>query len=194
MTILTEKLSLQDYLDLEQQAGHRYEYLEGETKAMAGTTVEHDFICNNLIKILEDCLRKKGCFLVSGQVKMYAPHGQKAFLYPDIHIYCGALKKEKLPQGAYALVEPSFIIEVLSRETRHYDRVDKFDYYQQIPSLQGYLMIESDLEKRNPALHLRSWEDQKSFQEEVFTLQDTLEILGCPLEGKKVYDLPNLSS
>lgn len=125
---------------------------------------------------------------------MYTPHCGKAFLYPDIHIYCGELKKEKLPQGAYALTEPSFIIEILSRETRHYDRVDKFECYQQIPSLKGYLMIESDLEKRSPTLLLRTWEDPKEFREITYSLEDTLDILGYPLDAQKVYDFPELKS
>lgn len=192
MTTLTDKLSIEDYLRLEEESGIRHEYIGGEVKAMAGTTVEHDDITNNLIELLRSCLREKGCYLYSGQVKLYTPHCQKAFLYPDIHIYCGAIKKEKLPQGAYALVGPAFIIEVLSRENRHVDREDKFDCYQQIPSLQGYLMIESDLEKRQPAFYLRTWEGAKAFQEQTFSVDDTLEVLGCSLEGKKVYDLPAL--
>ncbi len=192
MTTLTDKLSIKDYLKLEKESGIRHEYMAGEVRAMAGTTVEHDDITNNLIELLRSCLREKGCYLYSGQVKLHTPHCQKAFLYPDIHIYCGALKKEKLPQGAYALVEPAFIIEVLSRENRHFDRGDKFDCYRQIPSLQGYLMIESDLEKRQPALYLRTWEGAKAFREQAFSIEDTIEVLGCPLEGKKVYDLPAL--
>jgi len=190
MTTLTDKRSVEDYLKLEEESDIRHEYIGGEVTAMAGNTVEHDDITNNLIELLRPCLREKGCYLYSGQVKLFTPHCQKAFLYPDIHIYCGALKKEKLPQGAYALMEPTFIIEVLSRETRHFDRVDKFDCYQKIPSLQGYLMIESDLEKRQPALYLRTWEEAKVFREEAFSIENTLDVLGCSLEGKKVYDLP----
>jgi len=87
---------------------------------------------------------------------MHTPHCGKAFLYADIHIYCREFQKEKLPKGAYALQNPVYVIEILSRETRYYDRVDKFDCYQKIPSLKSYLLIESDLEKRQAAMYLRT--------------------------------------
>ena len=192
MIVLTEKYTVEGYLHLEEETGERYEFLGGDVIAMAGTTIEHDFISNNLIELLKNCLIEQGCFLVSGQVKMYTPDCDKAFLYPDIHIYCGELQKEKLPKGAYALTGPSFIIEILSRETHHYDKIDKFNCYRKIPSLKSYLMIESDLEKNKPALYLRTWNNEKSFKEETFTLEDTLDILGCPLNATKVYAMPDL--
>lgn len=192
MAEVIEKVSVEDYLEQELNSDIRHEYLGGEVRAMAGTTLEHEDICNNLIELLRSCLREKGCYLYSGQVRLFTPVCEKAFLYPDIHIYCGTPQKEKLPQGAYALVNPTFIIEILSERTRHFDRVDKFECYQKIPSLKGYLLVESDLDKQSPALHLRTWKDTKSFQEVTYSLEDVLTILGCELKVDKVYDLPQL--
>ncbi len=191
MSSVASKLSITDYLQLEQETGMRHEYIDGEVYAMAGTTVEHDFINNNLIRLLETCLREKGCFLLSGQVRLHTPHCRSAFLYPDIHIYCGEIKKEKLPKGAYVLTNPTFIIEMLSRDNRNRDREEKFECYRHIPSLRGYLMIESDLENRSPALHLRTWEDTSSYREETFSKESTVQVLDRPLAGNLVYDLPS---
>ena len=121
--IVTEKISIEDYQQLEKDSGERYEYIGGEVRLMAGTTLEHEMIVTKLIRLLAECLEEKGCTLVTGQMKLYTPHYDKAFLYPDIHIYCGKVKKQKMPQGAYALVNPNFIIEVLSKENRNYDPV-----------------------------------------------------------------------
>ena len=185
--IVTEKISIEDYQQLEKDSGERYEYIGGEVRMMAGTTLEHEIIVKRLIRLLDVCLEEKGCTLVTGQMKLYTPHCDKAFLYPDIHIYCGEIKKQKMPQGAYALVNPTFIIEVLSRENRNYDRGDKFDCYRQISSLQGYVLIESDLEGHQPAIYVRTWEGKQAFKEQTLAFQDTLDILGCSIKGEAIY-------
>ena len=185
--IVTEKLSIEDYQQLEEQTGERYEYLGGEVHMMAGTTLEHELIIKRLIHLLDICLEEKGCTLVTGQMKLYTPHCDTAFLYPDIHIYCGEIKKKKMRQGAYALVGPSLIIEVLSQDRRNYDRGDKFDCYRQIESLQSYVMIESKLDTHDPAIYVRTWEGDKQFQERTLGLEDSLDILGCSITGQEIY-------
>ena len=188
--IVTEqtKISIEEYLALEEETGERHEYIGGEVRMMAGTTLEHEMIVNNLIRLLTLCLREKGCALVSGQMRLYTPHCDKAFLFPDIHIYCEGIKKEKMPQGAYALVNPSFIIEVLSQDRRNYDRGDKFDCYRQINSLQSYVLIESKLETHDPAIYVRTWEDDRQFQEKKLELTDTLDVLGCSVSCQEIYN------
>ena len=190
--IVTEKISIEDYQQLEKDSGERYEYIGGEVRMMAGTTLEHEIIAKRLICLLDVCLEEKGCTLVTGQMKLYTPHCDKAFLYPDIHIYCGEIEKQKMPQGAYALINPSFIIEVLSKENRNYDPVstaggDKFDCYRQISSLQGYTLIESDLEGHKPAIYVRTWEGKQAFKEQTLELQDTLDVLGCLVKCEMMY-------
>ncbi|NEP80956.1 MAG: Uma2 family endonuclease [Okeania sp. SIO3B3] len=39
---------------------------------------------------------------------------------------------------------PKVIVEVLSPSTTSYDRGDKFKYYRQIPSLQEYVLVDSE--------------------------------------------------
>ncbi len=57
--IATELLSVEDYLQLEEETGERHEYLGGEVRMMAGTTLEHEMIVKNLIRLLMLCLREK---------------------------------------------------------------------------------------------------------------------------------------
>ena len=188
VTTETELLSIEEYLQREEETDERHEYMGGEVRMMAGTTLEHEMIIKRLIRLLDECLEAKGYTLVTGQMKLYTPHCDKAFLYPDIHIYCGEVKKEKMPQGAYALVEPSFIIEVLSQERRNYDRGDKFDCYRQISSLQSYVLIESKLDTHDPAVYVRTWNGGRQFQEKTLTLEDTLDVLGCSVKCQEIYN------
>jgi len=62
MISLAENLSLENYFQLEEETYTRHEYVDGEVRAIAGTTLEHDFISNNLIELLKNCLREKGYF------------------------------------------------------------------------------------------------------------------------------------
>ncbi|NER07356.1 MAG: Uma2 family endonuclease [Okeania sp. SIO3C4] len=39
---------------------------------------------------------------------------------------------------------PKVIVEVLSPSTTSYDRGDKFKYYRQVPSLQEYVLVDSE--------------------------------------------------
>lgn len=186
--ILHQDMSLEAYLELEKETGERYELMDGAPRLVPSVTLEHDRIFKNLIIAMYKHLEAKGCTLVSGQMKLHTPACKKAFLYPDIHIYCGEIQQEAMPQGAYALVNPSFIIEVLSKDTRNYDRGDKFECYRKIPTLQAYLMIESQLDTHEPAIYLRTWEHDRQFQEKTLRLEDTLDILGCTLIGKDLYE------
>ncbi len=187
MTV-TEQLSVEGYQQLEVQTGERYEYRGGDVRMMAGTTLEHEMIVNRLIRLLSECLEKRDCTLVTGQMKLYTPHCDTAFLYPDIHIYCGEIKKKKMAQGAYALTEPQAVVEVLSKGTRDYDRADKFDCYRQIASLQSYVMIESQLDDHDPAIYVRTWKGKHEFHEKTLELTETLNVPGCSIEGAAIYD------
>ncbi len=40
------------------------------------------------------------------------------------------------------ILNPSVIVEVLSKSTKAYDKTDKFDFYRSLPSFQEYLVID----------------------------------------------------
>lgn len=194
MTISKRKISVEEYLMIDANTDEKIEYLNGEIRAMAGTTLEHQIIIKNLIRLLDMCLREKGCTLVTGDMKLHTPNCEKAFLYPDIHIYCGEIEKEKMLYGAYSLKEPQIIIEVLSNFTRSYDQTEKFECYRKIKSLKKYIMIESDINnesinKRQPAVYVRTLESETKYTEEILNLEAILEVLGCEISVKDIYEM-----
>ena len=201
MGISQQKATLEHYFTMEAATNEKLEYINGAIRSMAGTTFEHEVICNILVELLNQCLRDKGCWLMSGNMKLFTPECSNSFLYPDIHIYCGEIKKEKMKRGAYALKDPTIIIEVLSASTSDYDKNEKFECYRKMKSLQKYIMIESDLveennqeedlekpiEKKEPKIYVRTLENEKKFIENVLDLEDTLEILGCKVNVRDIY-------
>lgn len=63
------------------------------------------------------------------------------FTYPDISVICG--KPESLNNDNYNFLNPSILIEVLSKSTKSYDRGDKFKLYRDIQTLKEYILIDS---------------------------------------------------
>lgn len=62
------------------------------------------------------------------------------FFYPDVMVVC----KQDAQESEYYKKSPISIIEVLSKSTRKNDRTLKRKAYQNIPSLQEYVLIEQD--------------------------------------------------
>ncbi|MFC7666776.1 Uma2 family endonuclease [Hymenobacter humi] len=65
-----------------------------------------------------------------------------AYVYPDLTVVCGppVFNEEKTFD---TLLNPTLLVEVLSPSTANNDRGQKFMFYRQIPSLQQYLILES---------------------------------------------------
>ncbi len=187
MSIPQGKVSVEEYERYQEISDDRLEFINGTIVAMAGATLEHEMIIKRIMRFIDECLEKKGCTVVTGGMRMHSPECEKAFLYPDIHIYCGEVKTQKLKHGAYALTEPTLIIEVLSTGTRNYDKGDKFECYRKIKSLKRYIMVESDTKEKEPTVYVRDIENEKTFTEKIIGIDETLDILGCQIAIKDIY-------
>ena len=64
------------------------------------------------------------------------------FTYPDISIVCGEIIT--LNNDEYNVLNPSVIIEVLSKSTKNYDRGEKFKLYRDITTLKEYVLVDSE--------------------------------------------------
>lgn len=63
------------------------------------------------------------------------------YTYPDISIICG--KPETTDSFRDSIINPSVIIEILSKSTKDYDRGTKFTLYRSIKTLKEYILIDS---------------------------------------------------
>jgi Uma2 family endonuclease len=128
-----------EYLEWEAKQELRHEYIDGEIVAMTGGTIPHNDIALTFYRALYPHLRQRGCRVNVSDVKVQASKNTRYF-YPDLVVTCNA---EDLKSRDF-IQHPKVIIEVLSPSTASYDRTKKLKYYRQIPSLQEYVLVDSE--------------------------------------------------
>lgn len=143
---LKTKISFQEYLEGEKVSRVKHEFVGGEVYEMAGTSVRHHRICLNLVTKLDAHLIGRDCEVFMSELKLKVK--EDAFYYPDIFVAC-----DKDPISAYYREHPVLIIEVASPSTRQIDRREKLRAYQQVASVNEYVIVEQD--KMHVELHRR---------------------------------------
>lgn len=74
--IVDNKITFDEYLNMEDQGEIRHEFYDGEVFAMAGTTMNHNEIVNNVRTLLKDFFRPQGCRVFDLNVnELYLPEG-----------------------------------------------------------------------------------------------------------------------
>lgn len=129
----------EEYLALEEKAEYRSEYHQGDIFAMAGGTDNHNIIVGNMTGVMGSALRPKDCVVRMLDMRLWIK-AKNLFTYPDIFVVCG--KREFYKNRKDTITNPILIVEVLSDSTEDYDRRQKFQFYQSIPSLREYIMID----------------------------------------------------
>ena len=132
--------SPKEYLVLERLAKDKHEYYEGEVRMLAGASLAHNRIVTNIIGEMRARLKDRPCEVLPSDIRVTIPSG-KVYMYPDATIVCGMPEMED--NQFDTLKNPRVIFEVLSHSTAAHDRKKKFLYYQQIPSFQEYVLIDS---------------------------------------------------
>ncbi|MDB9459498.1 Uma2 family endonuclease [Dolichospermum circinale CS-545/17] len=133
------KMTIEKYLAWELNQDIRYEYINGEVFAMTGGTIPHNDIALNLYTSLRPHLRPRGCRINVSDVKVQVT-SKGPYFYPDLIVSCHPedINARKFIQN------PKLIVEVLSPSTSGKDREEKFRYYLTIPTLQEYILIDSE--------------------------------------------------
>ena len=144
------RYTFEEYLDLEEIAGVRHEYYQGEIYGMPGGTPEHAAMAAAITAALGRQLGATPCRV-----------------YSTTHV-----------------TNPKLVVEVSSPSTADYDRGEKLQHYQQIPSLELVLLFDHtnprvDLWTRTP----EGWRSQRFGAGESIRLQ----ALSCTLEVDEVY-------
>ena len=129
------------YMEWEAEQPERHEYLGGEVFAMSGGTDAHYTILLNAATRLKNALSGKPCRAFVSGMKLRIERADAVF-YPDVFVTCDA--RDRQPEASLAKQYPALVVEVLSDSTAAFDRGRKFELYQQIDSLQEYLLIEQD--------------------------------------------------
>ena len=133
-------ISIDDYLAGELTSEVKHEYLGGRVYMMAGGRIVHHEIAGNFFGSLYTRLKGKNCRPYNSDNKVriqFSSHTR--FYYPDGLVVC-----HRSPPNQTYQDHPVVIAEVLSDSTRRTDEGEKREAYLTIPSLQVYLLIETD--------------------------------------------------
>lgn len=174
--------SFLDYLQVEEMSTVKHEYLDGEIWAMAGGTPEHAALCAAVIVLIGARLRGGPCRVYTSDLRVRVRATGLA-TYPDASVVCGELVRD--PESRTHVTNPSVLFEVLSPGTEDYDRGEKREHYQQIASLQAYVVIAQDRR------HVELWQrrDNRSWAHHVLGQRDTIELepIRCRMGVDELY-------
>jgi Uma2 family endonuclease len=129
----------EQYLALEETAEYKSEYLDGEIIPITGGSTNHNQIAGNLYIALSLALKKQNYRIFIGDVRLWIPK-VRLYTYPDVMIIFGL--PEYRSNRTDTITNPQVIVEVLSKSTKNYARVDKFTFYKTIPSFREYILID----------------------------------------------------
>ena len=179
------RMSVDDYLAFERQADTRHEYFDGEVFAMGGASWKHGLLVGNAFAALHAQLRDRDCFVQTSDLRVRIP-ATDLFTYPDVAVVCGEPRFDDAELDT--LLNPTLIIEVLSKSTEDYDRGRKFAHYRTVDSLAQYGLLAQD------SVHAEVFTRQARGRwelRETDSIDDTLDLasIGCELALQEIYRL-----
>lgn len=132
-------IHVDDYLTLDQSSQNaRYEYLEGELRMLARGSADHSTITTNLTGIFHRLLEDDSCKVYNSDMQLQLSTSR--YVYPDITVTCDPRDQEPEDNRIHY---PSVVVEVLSPSTEVIDRGKKLLYYQAHPTIQEYILANS---------------------------------------------------
>jgi len=131
-------MTVEDYFELDRTSTEtRYEYIDGYVRMLAGGTANHATIGVNVTSTLRRLLRGSPCRVYNSDLRVRI--SETRYVYPDASVSC-----DERDRGQSDMVRsPRLIVEVLSPGTEAYDRGRKFAYYRERPTIQEYVLIDT---------------------------------------------------
>jgi Uma2 family endonuclease len=142
MTVVQElTLSVEEYLVREQDADMRSEYWKGIVIPMPGGSRSHSRIINDFNAFLTTQLLDMPYEVFGGEQRIKVT--DLGFAYPDGVVVVGTAQFSH-DGGIDNLLNPTIIIEVLSKSTEAFDQNEKFDFYAALSSFQEYILVSQE--------------------------------------------------
>lgn len=175
--------SPEEYLTLEREAEYKSEYFNGEISAMTGASRRHNLVAGNVFASLHAQLRQRPCEIYPSDMRVkVSPTG--LYTYPDVVVVCGEPSFDD--ERKDTLLNPTLLVEVLSKSTASYDRGEKFEHYRKLDSLTEYLVI---AQNKHHVEHYVRQPDNQWLLSETDDLQETVHLpsTGCELTLTDIY-------
>ncbi len=172
-----------EYLALESEGDAKHEWINGLVYAMSRGTPEHGRLTAAIVRALP---QTSECRVYSSDTLLYIEKAQHS-TYADASIVCGAIltrgAKDKNGKSlGEAITNPSVVVEVLSRSTEQRDRSERFVLFQQLDSLEEYVLISQD--ERRVEVRRRTG---RSWTFDVKGAGETIRVHGHDLEVDALY-------
>ena len=135
----TQTYSPEEYLALEVVSETRNEYINGEIIPMAGGMPNHNRLVRNLCTSLTVGVRGQLYEVFVVDQRLWIPQ-KGIYTYPDVMVVKGDLILQEGRKDT--IVNPTLIIEVLSKSTGKYDQTEKFIFYRSLATFQEYLLVD----------------------------------------------------
>jgi Uma2 family endonuclease len=177
-----DRISVEEYLEAENDGEFRHEYVYGEIYAMAGASVNHGLITTNVSTAFNVASEKTECRVYASDMKVRVE--EEIFYYPDVLVACQDITDD------YYENNPCVIVEVISKSTARKDTLEKRLAYANLNSLQLYLLVDS--RKRWVKSYRRV---NNKWQETTHQENDGIDIpcIGATLTLKQIYNKTNLT-
>lgn len=189
----------EEYLEREEAADYKSEYIDGQIIPIAGGSTNHNRIAGNFYAVLNFALRQQDYKVFIGDVRLWIPQ-RRIYTYPDVMVVAG--EPEYFNNRTDTITNSQVIVEVLSKSTRGYDRQDKFEAYRTIATFQEYLLVDqtrihielfSKTGKKQWTLHEYDDEDEAislasaPFQISLLDLYNEVKFAQVELESDRCY-------
>ena len=163
--VIPKPVSEAEYLEAEESAAIRHEFVDGTVFAMAGGTRRHNELVGELFLILRSHL-PSGCQVYQLEMKLkLLKEKSRKYYYPDLIIAC-----DSKDSSALFVEKPLLLIEILSLTTERTDRIEKLAAYSQIASLQEYLLVSQDVPKIEVFRRSEGWRREEFYREHTISL------------------------
>ena len=182
MAIQSERtMTVAEYLEWEERQELKHEFIDGEIIEMSGGTGEHSMIIGNIHGFLWNLLSFPQFTVHTSNMRIkFSP---TRFVYPDLSVVRGESVYDDASR--VNLLNPLFVVEVMSPSSAMRDRVDKLGYYGEVPSIEAYLIIDQDRPRAD--LYTRS---EDGWHLQIFSnAEDVIPLptLDCELPLAQVY-------
>jgi Uma2 family endonuclease len=156
---------VEDYLEGEQHAELRHEYVDGQLYAMTGASRAHGLLAVRIAASFDARLPARcAAFTADMKVRIKTAASER-YYYPDVVVTC-----EQQSAGSLFCTAPLVVVEILSPATARIDRDEKFDKYRLLDSLAEYLLVHQDRPLIEIFRRATDWQREEYGAGEAFTL------------------------
>ena len=136
-------MTVEEYMEFEEQSSFRHEYVNGVVHAMSGPTLAHARITGELLVAFTTHLRGSPCepFAMGAKLRIRSEMDEIVY-YPDVVVACN-----RDEWGTNYVRNPKLVVETLSPSTEHIDRREKAMTYRRVASIEEYVLLEQDEHK-----------------------------------------------